>query len=539
MKINRITAFILALSMINIPILNTNNAFADVSDSSKYGYIFTTKKDLTDKIQLMDADINIVSEENNIYYSKTIEEIEKLGEYKTITHIAEDMPIELFDDFDTPNDSLYSLQWYMEACNIPEILKHNVTGQGVKIGVIDTGIYAEHEDFADLNIKDGINACAILDENENNLYNYNDANGHGTAVTSIIAANTNNNKGVAGIAYNSTIIPICIYDSNSQRNLSVSSMLAGMEYAGNMGCDVINLSLGFSNPSNELLNITNELIDSLTDKGILIIAASGNKGASTNVIEYPAMCDKVIGVGAIEKTDDEYDYASYSTANHSVFISAPGSSIASASISSPSAYSYKSGTSFAVPIVSAFAADVKQIYPDINISEFKELLLKCSTDINEENYDIYTGYGMIDFTNLYLEANQLKPQPTDTPEPTDKPIETIEPLHAIEPTQKPDTDIYSDILYYETTNQFEFILHNYTDEYIDVTCIIAIYDQNNTLIKAETFNGLEVGKIIKTVEYDNSYGTAKVLIWDSLESIKPYESYLSSIWISPKIQEYE
>lgn len=213
----------------------------------------------------------------------------------------------------------------------------------------------------------------------------------------------------------------------------------------------------------------NTVVDSVTSNGMIIVAAAGNEGevdkygdlANANI--YPASCKNVIGVGAVEPNCDsvklyediasglyttldnphvfdsrrlvntytfdminnlernQYKKCDFSTANDSVFISAPGKEIRTYTYGWEGVAPYIShmGTSEATPMVAAAAIGVKQMRPYIDTDMFKEILKETAIDIDGEGYDVNTGYGMIDFEGIYNYVSALpETAPEKTPELT-------------------------------------------------------------------------------------------------------------------------
>ena len=513
---------------------------------SDYGYIFTLKED---SLMLFDneltEDIDIISDEASIYHADTLQDIKELSKIADIGIIAEDAPIELFEFPDDSNDILYSKQWGHKTSKPAAFWRNGINGEGVKIGIIDTGIQRGHQDFNGVEIGTGINICAVLDKKPDKYYNTDDYNGHGTGVSSVIGAKINNGIGMAGITDKCTIEPLCVYDTASKYNLSVGALLTALEYANKQKCDVINLSLGFKNPSDNLIQITNELIDKIASDGTIIIAASGNDGRTSNITQYPAACDKVIGVGGIMQDGNGYKKAESSTANNTVWVSAPGDAMVTANIDRDSPYVVRGGTSFSAPMVAAAAIGAKQMNPDINADIFKVILKETAIDIEDEGYDINTGYGMIDFGEIYnyiLNMSDISIQPTSVPviTPTVKPdigaLESPRPGESMQPdivaTAIPTIlpgltiDIEANVYYSEECNQWMCTIENTTDTAISATAIIAVYKQNGTLKALETIKEIPCGTTDRTIKGDITDGDmVKVFVWEDLQSMKPYANY--------------
>lgn len=529
--ISNIIAIIMIITTINIPLATAESNVNYPPEGNKCGYIFSLKE--TPDFDITNDDIIVISADANVYVSKTIKAIKAIEDKVDINFIAENTPIqpipivddnlELFSDeisepnntdipettnipeIDTPvstetpetteepsstneptateeptttplpehytNDLLYYQMWHHNAMRDYVYRENHITGKGVKVGVIDTGIMRDWEDFEGVDIQDGINVCALLDNNEERLHIMGDAHPHGTGIIGNIAAKINNEKGIAGIVDECTVIPYKVEDTAcSDFANSGASILKALQLAYEDGCDVCNISMGsIGTPSDEEIKIFNSVVNSVTSNGMIIVAATGNEGevdkygdlANANI--YPASCKNVIGVGAVEPdceplhliVDDatglygeignpqhfqvygeintytfdminnlernQYKKCDFSTANDSVFISAPGKEIRTYAYGWEGVAPYIShmGTSEATPMVAAAAIGVKQMRPYIDTDMFKEILKETAIDIDGEGYDVNTGYGMIDFEGIYNYVSALpETAPEKTPELT-------------------------------------------------------------------------------------------------------------------------
>ena len=529
--ISNIIAIIMIITTINIPLATAESNVNYPPEGNKCGYIFSLKE--TPDFDITNDDIIVISADANVYVSKSIEAIKAIEDKVDINFIAENTPIqpipivddnlELFSDeisepnntdipettnipeIDTPvstetpetteepsatneptateeptttplpehytNDLLYYQMWHHNAMRDYVYRENDITGKGVKVGVIDTGIMRDWEDFEGVDIQDGINVCALLDNNEERLHIMGDAHPHGTGIIGNIAAKINNEKGIAGIVDECTVIPYKVEDTAcSDFANTCAGILKALQLAYEDGCDVVNISMG-SDPdlTESQIQMFNTVVDSVTSNGMIIVAAAGNEGevdkygdlANANI--YPASCKNVIGVGAVEPNCDsvklyediasglyttldnphvfdsrrlvntytfdminnlernQYKKCDFSTANDSVFISAPGKEIRTYAYGWEGVAPYIShmGTSEATPMVAAAAIGVKQMRPYIDTDMFKEILKETAIDIDGEGYDVNTGYGMIDFEGIYNYVSALpETAPEKTPELT-------------------------------------------------------------------------------------------------------------------------
>ena len=239
----------------------------------------------------------------------------------------EDMP---------PNDPLYSEQWALPAIGAPLAWAElPAETPKVTIAVIDSGICASHSDLAG-RIVDG------WDFLESDTVPQDDF-GHGCAVSGVIAANMNDGIGIAGIAPNAMIMPLRVLNSSGIG--SYSDVAAAIVYAADHGAQVINLSLGGTNPSSILENAVYYAIS----KGAIVVAAAGNNGIQGAL--YPAAYPDVIAVGAV---DPDLQHSSFSNYGSQIDIWAPGRDILTTK--RDGSYGLVSGTSFAAPYVAGAEA---------------------------------------------------------------------------------------------------------------------------------------------------------------------------------------
>ena len=231
----------------------------------------------------------------------------------------------------TPNDPLYGLQWHLDTSE-DDLKLHgenggginiepawNIsTGSGVIVAVIDTGVayenyrqYAQAPDLANTNFVQGYDFV-------NNDEHPNDDAGHGTHVTGTIAQSTNNGIGVAGVAFNCSIMPIKVLNSGGSG--TYTWIANSIYYAADHGAQVISMSLGGNSSSDAL----EEALAYAYGKGVTIVCSAGNDGPDADP-SYPAAYDEYcIAVGAT-RYDETVSY--YSTTGEYVDIAAPGGDV--------------------------------------------------------------------------------------------------------------------------------------------------------------------------------------------------------------------
>jgi thermitase len=222
-----------------------------------------------------------------------------------------------------PDDPFYqSNQWNLQQLDLPHAWYYSTGSASVSVAVLDTGVDVQHPELA------GRVAPGVAFVNPGTCpaqgVAYDDDDGHGTHVAGIVGARGNNGEGVAGMAWNTRILPVKVLSCTGSG--TIADVVDGIYWAVDNGADVINLSLGWACSSNE--SPTQTAIDYAHERGVVVVAAAGNYANQSiqnvrNPVICPAALDHVISVGA---TTINSTIASYSTHNEFVDIAAPGAS---------------------------------------------------------------------------------------------------------------------------------------------------------------------------------------------------------------------
>jgi len=258
-----------------------------------------------------------------------------------------------------PNDTYFTNQWYLAntgqtigaqkgAVNddVHAEAAWNVSkGTGVKVAILDTGIDLNHPDLAGKVVAQKVFVTNAIE----------DMFGHGTHVAGIIAADTNNAQGIAGVCPDCQLLIAKAMDDNGIGD--GATMATAITWAADNGAKVINMSEGGAQDS----QTQDAAINYAWNKGAVIIAAAGNN--NSNQLFYPAASANVVSVAA---TDNINARAYFSNYGSWVNVAAPGQAIFSTLPTHVFAmqqdeplktnYDYLSGTSMAAPIVSGIAA---------------------------------------------------------------------------------------------------------------------------------------------------------------------------------------
>ncbi len=305
--------------------------------------------------------------------------------------------------FGVPNDTYYKYQWHMKRIGMEDAWDLS-TGEGAIVAVVDTGVRQNLTDLDQTKFTAGYDFV-------NNDTDPTDDNGHGSHVTGTIAQSTNNTKGVCGIAYNATIMPVKVL--NAYGSGTYTQIVDGINWAVEHGANIINLSLGGSSPS----TLLEQAINNAWEKGVLVVCAAGNSG--TNAPNYPAAYENAVSVAATAGNDT---LASYSNYGSTVDIAAPGGDygdyngdgysdriLQNTFSGTSTGYYFYSGTSMASPHVAGAAALIKAKKPSLTNAEIRDILYNTADDLGSSGKDTTFGYGMVNALAALHYVETLEP----------------------------------------------------------------------------------------------------------------------------------
>jgi subtilisin family serine protease len=263
----------------------------------------------------------------------TADEAGALAAYRRLPGVAFAEPDRILRAASVPNDPLYRLQWNLAPPSPAnqgtadwQPVFPDVQGAGVLVAVVDSGIRLGGTDQP-LHVRTDL-ARNVIDGSTNVTDDF----GHGTFVSEIIAAATNNAVGTAGVAPGASLVPVKALDATG--SASLSTVAAGIDYAVSIGARVINLSLAgssdddASDPHDSADEFPPDpaLCASVTAASAtaIVVAAAGNdsKGpGDVDPVADPADCPDALAVGAIRA---DGTIGPYSNAGCPVAVVAPG-----------------------------------------------------------------------------------------------------------------------------------------------------------------------------------------------------------------------
>lgn len=295
-------------------------------------------------------------------------------------------------------------------------LREGLTGDGINVAVIDTGIDDNHEVFTNT----GINYYDVV-------YNETlpeDNDGHGTFVASIIGGYYNGGvdyyKGVAPDV-NFTIVRAFFEDNGekvSNVNLISKAVDLLIQKKVEHSIKIVSMSFGISSPSDEVAILLNGIVEKMVNNDIFAVAAAGNTGENGfGSIETPASAEKVLAVGGVYYNGDPVSFSSKGPTYDNRIkpdVCAPAVNIEGAIANSvPNSYGTGSGTSFATPFVSGLAAlmleknnflSALELKSIISLTSYRTIEPRTIKD-NIQGWGVIQGYAAIDALNSPIEIN--------------------------------------------------------------------------------------------------------------------------------------
>lgn len=322
-----------------------------------------------------------------------------------------------------PNDAHYAKQWHYPAVQLPQAWDFSL-GRDVVVAVIDTGVMLAHPDLKNQLVPgyDFISDASLARDGDGRDNNPDDpgdssilgaSSWHGTHVAGIVAAQSNNQTGIAGVAWQAKIMPLRVLGKGGG---TVNDIVQAIRYAAGLSnasgtvpskkADIINISFGSSSAS----QAEQEAIQAALNQGCILVAAAGN--SNTSVPFYPAAYAEVISVAA---TNASGSRASYSNYGSYLDLAAPGGDMSQdltadgnpdgilstyvddSSGQRRSSYGYMQGTSMAVPHVAGILALMKALNPSLDATMVKSLIQSCALTTGDASClrNDQVGYGQI------------------------------------------------------------------------------------------------------------------------------------------------
>lgn len=393
--------------------------------------------DWSDGVQNLNADLNVTQLDDFSVFDDPEETYGDLNAETPATDAAAFLSTESLNALEIVNDSPESTnRWEYKHLNYEGVWSQTKVNRRITVGVIDTGVRADHRDLQNVIVdpiriteEGGIATAAPVSQAD-----MDDPKGHGTHVAGIIGAQANNNFGISGLSYNANIMPIQLPQKDNGK-MSAAAAKAAFYYvaAGNnltnaqkKNVRVINVSLGSAQSAKQAADFMKTISDPLSrlnDSGTLVVVAAGNQSGEAKVPYYsvPAYGASEIKnlLAVINLAPNETDVTAephrYLTSNYNVGnrhdceISAPGTGIFSTYSQGDNTYTNMTGTSQAAPIVSATAALMFAVNPNLTPEQVKQIILETATDLGTTGWNADTGYGEINPVAAIAKVKETAP----------------------------------------------------------------------------------------------------------------------------------
>ncbi|NQU68560.1 MAG: S8 family serine peptidase [Candidatus Marinimicrobia bacterium] len=313
-----------------------------------------------------------------------------------------------------PNDNYYPNQWAHDNtgqaqsygggqvgtpdCDMDTDEAWDITtgSEDVIVAVLDTGVN-DHDEFG-TRLLDGWN---FYDGNSNTA----DVFGHGTMCAGIVSAQGDNNIGVAGISWDSKILPVKVLSNSGNGDQGI--LANGIVYASDNGANVISMSLRWTSPDNSC----SDAIDYATANGTVVLAATGNEESST--IGYPSAYENCIAVGALSPCNERKSYSScdgenFWGSNYGTGMDFLSPGVRIHTVNNNGGYMTDfNGTSSACPSAAGVAALVLSVNPDLTPVEVRQIMQSTTVDLYDAGWDAQSGWGRINALNAVNMAIEL------------------------------------------------------------------------------------------------------------------------------------
>jgi subtilisin family serine protease len=353
---------------------------------------------------------------------QALQGIDELGRIVRNREVKLDTIVE--GDVARPAEGEKVVEWNVDKVHAQDAWAKGVTGEGVVVGIVDTGANVSHEALK--SHYRGTQADGTFDDNYNFYDPVNgktvayDDHSHGSHVAGTSVGGTADH--LTGMAPGAKFISAKVFTSGGSG--STATILKGLSWmlaptkSDGTGADPTKAPDLVSNSWGNSQGASLSYIDAwkaFEAAGIIPVVAAGNSGPRAGTVGAPGSYPQSITVGATDRNDK---VASFSSRGPNKIndkdgnpipkpdISAPGVDVISAGKSGDQ-YVKMSGTSMATPAVSGLVALLLSKYPNLTAEQVREVLDKSAVDIDAPGYDLNTGWGRVDAAAAIAKADEL------------------------------------------------------------------------------------------------------------------------------------
>ncbi|KAA3600959.1 MAG: T9SS C-terminal target domain-containing protein [Calditrichaeota bacterium] len=311
----------------------------------------------------------------------------------------------------------------LTTITIDKLHEKGFFGEGILIGVIDTGFNLEHEAFAGIKViaeRDFINNDSIT---KNEVGDSPTQDSHGTRVLSVLAGNSVGN--LIGVTPKASFVLAKTEIDDQEIRIEEDNWVAALEWADSLGADLVTSSLGYNifedgtgYGKDELDGKTSVVAQAAkiaVERGMVVVVGAGNEGRnSPTTILTPADVEEVISVGAVNEFGEITSFSSNGPTSDGRIkpdICAMGARVLTVSNFSDSTFTFSSGTSFSAPLVAGGIALLLELDKTLTPKRVADgLRFTANTDFGGNLPNNTYGYGIADFERLF---NFLEASPED------------------------------------------------------------------------------------------------------------------------------
>jgi hypothetical protein len=318
-----------------------------------------------------------------------------------------DFPINYGESFDQ-----------LQLSDIPIVHSKEITGEGVLIGMLDTGFdWKNHESLQNATILaeyDFVNKDPITSDEENDQPGQHN---HGTLTFSVVGGFKDSS--LIGSAFGSDFVLAKTEDIRSETHVEEDNYAAALQWMENFGVDITSSSLGYSQFDASTFSYTYEDMDGKTTivtrseetafrKGVLTVTSAGNEGSTPwFYITAPADGFNTIGVGAVNSSNEVAGFSGRGPTfdgRTKPDVVTRGVSVYGASAGNFNGYTRASGTSLSAPIASGIASLLLSAYPHLKNTQLRNIFFETAgnttTPNNERGYGLVSALRAVEFPNL-------------------------------------------------------------------------------------------------------------------------------------------
>lgn len=346
-----------------------------------------------------------------IVYIKLLPMVEKIERVKSFSSVGGDylstVPFAGENAFHKSSLNYGESLIQLQLNKIPDVHKKGITGQGVLLGILDSGF--------DWQVHDALKTRTVVGEYDfvfgdsitaNQTGDVPGQHGHGTYVFSVVGGFKDSL--LIGAAYNARFLLAKTEDIRSERNIEEDNYAAALQWMENKGVKITTSSLGYNEFDPGESSYTYSQMDGKTtivtraaelaySRGVLTLTAAGNEGNKAwKYIIAPGDGINTTTIGAIGSDDSVASFSGIGPTPDGRIkpdLVSMGVGVFGARASSIDQYQYGNGTSSATPIAAGSAALVWSAFPHLTNAQVKARLIRTAGSYHKPNY--YRGYGLI------------------------------------------------------------------------------------------------------------------------------------------------